>query len=147
MPVATALNRPPNRVNPTGTATWIGGYGDPWPLLGIGWGALVATGALRLMGRAGAMPARIKEELELRRIVLAFGALSGASRAVVFALALARWQLEPVTTQMLWMTGAWAAASLAMAWRAVRRLATYLEPREDDSSTEDADDTDGQGRG
>ena len=130
-----------------GTATWIGGYGDPWPLLGIGWGALVAAGALRLMGRARAMPARIKEELEFRRLVLAFGALSGASGAVVFALALTRWQLEAVTTQMLWITGAWAAASLGMAWRAVRRLATYLEPREGDSSTEDADDTDGQGGG
>ena len=130
-----------------GAATWIGDYGDPWPLLGIGWGALVAAGALRLMGRARAMPAQIKEELEFRRLVLAFGALSGASGAVVFALALARWQLESVKTQMLWITGAWAVASIAMAWRAVRRLATYLELGEGDSSSEDGDDTDRQGRG
>ena len=115
-----------------GAATWVGGYGDPWSLLGTGWGALVVAGALRLLGRAGSMRARIKEEWELRRLVLGFGALAGSSGAVVLLLAIARWQLETVTTHMLWITGAWAGATLAITWRAVRRLANYLEPREDE---------------
>ena len=120
-----------------GAATWVGSYGDPWSLLGTGWGALVVAGALRLLARAGRMRARIKEEWELRRLVLAFGALAGSSGAVVLLPAIARWQLETVTTQMIWITGAWAAVSLAIAWRAVRRLANYLEPREERASSED----------
>ena len=73
-------------------------------------------------------PSHIKEEREFRRIALAFGALAGSSGTVVFMLAIARWQLDAVTTQALWITGAWAAATLAMAWHAVRRPAIYLEP-------------------
>ena len=83
------------------------------------------------------MHARIKEERELQRLGLASGALAGASGAVVFMVAIARWQLDAVTTQALWITGAWATATLAMAWRAVRRLTTYLKSREDEQDTED----------
>ena len=130
-----------------GAATWVGRYGDPWSLLGTGWGALVVAGALRLLGRAGSMRPRIKEEWELRRLVLGFGTLAGSSGAVVVMLALARWQLETVTTQVLWVTGAWAGASLAIAWRAVRRLANYLEPREDEANSEDEDEEGTNGGG
>ena len=75
------------------------------------------------------MQARINKERELPLLVLAFGALAGSSGAVVFVLAMARWQLEAVTTQVPWIAGASTAATLAMAWHAVRRLATYPEPR------------------
>ena len=129
-----------------GAATWLAGYGDPWPLLGTGSGALVMAGALRLMGRAAAMNAHSSDERELRRMGLAFGALAGASGAIVFMLALARWQLLPVTTQMLWVAAAFAATSLAMAWRAVQRLAIFLEPQ-DDEQREDDDENGARGGG
>ena len=73
----------------------------------------------------------------MRRIVLAFGALAGSSRAVVFALAIARWQRDAVTTHVLWTTRAWTAAALAMASHADRRLATHLASREDEPYYED----------
>ena len=107
-------------------------------------GALVVAGALRLLTRAAAMDARIKEEREFRRIVLAFGALAGSSGALVLVLATARWQLDAVTTQALWITGAWSAATLAIAWHAVRRLATYLEPQADETDVENDDEKGGR---
>ena len=79
--------------------------------------------------------------------LLGFGALAGSSGAVVLILAITRWQLETVTTHMLWVTGAWAAATLAITWRAVRRLANYLEPREDEANSEDDDDEGTNGGG
>ena len=102
----------------------------------MGCGALIAAGALRLLARAAAMQACIKEEREFRGIVLAFGALAGSSGAVVFALAIARWQLDAVTTQVLCTTRAWTAATLAMALHADRCLATHLESREDEPNSE-----------
>ena len=128
-----------------GAATWLAGYGDPWPLLGTSSGALFMAGALRLLARAAAMNAHSSDERELRRMVLRFGALAGASGAVVFMLALARWQLLPVPTQMLWIAAAFAATSLAMAWRAVRRLAVFLEPQDDEQREDDENGAKGGG--
>ena len=80
------------------------------------------------------MQARILEELEFRRIVLGIGTLAAVFGAVVFVLAIARWQFDVVANRVLWITAAWGLVNLAAAWTAVRRLATYLEPREKQSS-------------
>ena len=87
------------------------------------------AGALRLVGRTFAMQARTREELEFRRIVLGIGTLAAVFGTVVFVLAIARWQFDVVANRVLWITAAWGLVNLAAAWAAVRRLATYLEPR------------------
>ena len=112
-----------------GTLTFALGLGDAWSLLGSGAGALIVTGALRLVGRTFAMQARTLEELEFRRIVLGIGTLAAVFGTVVFVLAIARWQFDVVANRVLWITAAWGLVNLAAAWAAVRRLATYLEPR------------------
>ena len=112
-----------------GTLTFALGLGDAWSLLGSGAGALIVAGALRLVGRTLAMQARILEELEFRRIVLGIGTLAAVFGTVVFVLAIARWQFDVVADRVLWITAAWGLVNLVAAWAAVRRLATYLEPR------------------
>ena len=53
------------------------------------------------------MRARIKEDCQLRRLILAFGALASSSGAMVLVLSIARCQLESVTTSLrLLPTGA-----------------------------------------
>ena len=112
-----------------GALTFASGLGDAWSLLGSGAGALIVTGALRLVGRTFAMEARILKELEVRRVVLGIGTLAAVFGTVVFVLAIARWQFDVVSNRVLWITAAWGLVNLAAAWAAVRRLATHLEPR------------------
>ena len=109
-------------------------------------GALIVAGALRLVGRTFAMQARVLEELEFRRIVLGIGTLAAVFGTVVFVLAIARWQFDMVANRVLWITAAWGLVNLAAAWAAVRRLATYLEPREKPSSQGTRDDDKPDGR-
>ena len=113
-----------------GALTFALRLGDAWSLLGSGAGALIVAGALQLVRRTFAMQARIPEELEFRRIVLGIGTLAVVFGTVVFVLAIARWQFDVVANRVLWITAAFGLVNLAAAWAAVRRLATYLEPRE-----------------
>ena len=113
-----------------GALTFALRLGDAWSLLGSGAGALIVAGALQLVRRTFAMQARIPEELEFRRIVLGIGTLAAVFGTVVFVLAIARWQFDVVANHVLWITAAFGLVNLAGAWAAVRRLATYLEPRE-----------------
>ena len=129
-----------------GALTFVLGLGDAGSLLGSGAGTLIVTGALRLIGRTFAMQARTLEELEFRRIVLGIGTLAAVFGTVVFVLAIARWQFDVVSNRALWITAAWGLANLAAVWAAVRRLATYLEPREKPSSQGTSDDDKTGGR-
>ena len=112
-----------------GALTFALGLGDAWSLLGSGAGALIVTGALRLVRRTFAMEARIPEELEFRRFVLGIGTLAAVFGTLIFVLAIARWQFDVVANGVLWITAACGLVNLAAAWVAVRRLATHLEPR------------------
>ena len=111
-----------------GAITFAVRLGDPWSLLGSGAGALIAAGALRLMGRTFAMQVRNLEELGFRRMVLGVGALAALFGAALFVLAIARWQFGVVADTVLWTSAAWGLVNLVGAWAAVRRLARWLEP-------------------
>ena len=113
-----------------GALTFALRLGDTWSLLGSGAGAFIVAGALRLVRSTFAMEARILKELEVRRVVLGIGTLAAVFGTVVFVLAIARWQFDMVANRVLWITAAWGVGNLVAAWAAVRRLATYLEPRE-----------------
>ena len=102
--------------------------GDAWSLLGSGGGALIAAGALGLVRRTFAMKARSAEELEFRRLVLGIAALAAVLGAALFMMSLARWQTDLVPAISLVAAGAVGVVNLAAAWRAVLRLASYLEP-------------------
>ena len=102
--------------------------GDAWSLLGSGAGALIVAGALGLVRRTFVMKARSAEELEFRRLVLGIGTLAAVLGAALFMLSLARWQTDLVPPTVLGTAAATGAVTLAAAWRAVLRLANYLEP-------------------
>ena len=102
--------------------------GDAWSLLGSGGGAFIVAGALGFVRRTLAMKARVGEELEFRRLVLGIGTLAAVLGAALFMLSLARWQTEVVPVTSLGAAAAVGVVNLAAAWRAVLRLASYLEP-------------------
>ena len=114
-----------------GVLTHAMSLGDGWSVLGTGGGALVAAGALRLARQTFAMRARSAEELEFRRLVLGIVALAGVLGTSLFMLAIARWQTDLVPAASLATTAAVGVVNLAVAWRAVLRLASYLEPPRD----------------
>ena len=120
-----------------GIVTHAMNLGDAWSLLGSGGGALIAAGALGLVRRTFAMRARSAEELEFRRLVLGIAAL-----AAVFMLSLARWQIDLVPATSLVAAAAVGVVNLTAAWRAVHRLASYLEPPR--KSARDGHDGDGE---
>ena len=111
-----------------GVVTHAMSLGDVWPLLGNGAGALIAAGALGLVRRTLAMKARVGQELELRRQVLVIGTLAAALGVALFMLSIARWQTDLVPATALAMAAAVGLVNLTAAWRAVLRLASYLEP-------------------
>ena len=102
--------------------------GDGWSLLGSGGGAFIVAGALRLARRTFAMRARSADEFEFRRLVLGIAALAAVLGAALLMLSIARWQSDLVPTTTLATVAAVGLANLAAAWRAVVRLASYLEP-------------------
>ena len=102
--------------------------GDAWSLLGSGAGALIVAGALGLVRRTFVMKARSAEELEFRRLVLGIGTLAAVLGAALFMLSLARWQTDLVPATSLVAAAVVGVVNLAAAWRAVLRLASYLEP-------------------
>ena len=110
-----------------GVVTHATSLGDAWSLLGSGGGSFIAAGALGLVRRTLAMKARVGEELELRRHVLGIETLAAVLGAALFMLSLARWQTELVPATALAMTAAVGLVNFAAAWRAVLRLASYLE--------------------
>ena len=111
-----------------GVVTHAMSLGDAWSLLGSGGGALIAAGALGLMRRTLAMQARVGEELELRRHVLGIATLAAVLGAALFMLSIARWRTDLVPATALAVSAAVGLVNLAAAWRAVLRLASYLEP-------------------
>ena len=111
-----------------GAVTHAMSLGDVWTLLGNGAGALIVAGALGLVRRTFAMRARSPEELEFRRLVLGIAALAGVLGAALFMLSLARWQTDVVPATSLVAAAVVGVVNLAAAWRAVLRLASYLEP-------------------
>ena len=111
-----------------GVVTHAMSLGDAWSLLGSGGGALIAAGALGLVRRTFAMRARVTEEFEFRRLVLGIAALAGVLGAALFMLSLARWQTDLVPATSVFAAAAVGVVNLAAAWRAVLRLASYLEP-------------------
>ena len=129
-----------------GALTFVLRLGDTGSLLGSGAGALIVAGALPLVRRTFAMEARLLKELEVRRIVLGIGTLAAVFGTLIFVLAIARWQFEVVANRVLWITAAWGVVNLAAAWAAVRRLATYLEPRKKPPSQRTRDDDKPGGR-
>ena len=124
-----------------GSLTFAMDFGEPWPLLGSGAGALICAGALRLMRRTFAMQARTLEELQFRRVVLGIGTLAASFGIVAFALAIIRWQFDLVSLTALGTGTAWGLVSLVAAWAAARRLASYLEPPVDRSKEPESDET------
>ena len=111
-----------------GVVTHALSLGDGWSLLGSGGGAFIVAGALRLARRTFAMRARSTEELEFRRLVLGIAALAAVLGAALFMLSVARWQTGLVPATFLATAAAAGLVNLAAAWRAVLRLASYLEP-------------------
>ena len=111
-----------------GVVTLAMSLGDAWSLLGSGGGALIAAGALGVVRRTLAMQARVGEELEFRRQVLVIGTLAAVLGSALFMLSLARWQTDLVPATALEMAAAVGLVNLVAAWRAVLRLASYLEP-------------------
>ena len=86
------------------------------------------AGALRLGRRTFAMRARSAEELEFRRLVLGIEALATVLGSALFMLSIQRWQTDLVPATFLATAAAAGVVNLAVAWRAVLRLASYLEP-------------------
>ena len=125
-----------------GVVTYAMSLGDAWSLLGSGGGAFIVAGALGLVRRTFAMKARIAEELEFRRLVLGVGTLAAVLGAALFMLSIARWQTELVPATFLATAAAAGLVNLAAAWRAVLRLASYLEPPR--NPARDTDDGDGE---
>ena len=111
-----------------GTVTHAMSLGDAWSLLGSGGGVFIAAGALQLLRRTFAMKARVAEELEFRRLVLGIVSLAAALGALLFMMSIARWQTDLVPPTALATAGAAGMVNLVVAWRAVLRLASYLEP-------------------
>ena len=92
------------------------------------------------------MRARSAEELEFRRLVLGIAALAAVLGSALFMLSIARWQSDLVPASALATAAAVALVNLAAVWRAVLRLASYLEPPR--KSARDRHDGDGgQGGG
>ena len=114
-----------------GAITHAMSLGDSWSLLGSGAGAFIMAGALRLLQRTFAMKARSAEELEFRRLVLGISTLAALLGVALFMLAIARWQTDLVPATSLATAAALALVNLAVAWRVVLRLASYLEPPRD----------------
>ena len=114
-----------------GIVTHAMSLGDAWSLLGSGGGAFIAAGAVGLVRRTFAMSARSPEELEFRRLVLGIAALAAVLGSALFMLSLARWQTNVVPVTSLVAAAAVGVVNLAAAWRAVLRLASYLEPPRD----------------
>ena len=111
-----------------GIVTHAMSLGDAWSLLGSGGGSFIVAGALGFVRRILAMKARVGEELEFRRHVLGIATLAAVLGAALFVLSIARWQTDLVPATALAMTAAVGLVNLAAAWRAVLRLASYLEP-------------------
>ena len=131
-----------------GVVTHAMSLGDAWSLLGSGAGALIVAGALGLVRRTFVMRARSPEEFEFRRLVLGIATLATVLGAALFMLSLARWQSELVPATALAMAAAVGLVTLAGAWRAVLRLASYLEPPPKpggDSHDHDGDGEQGEG--
>ena len=127
-----------------GVVTHAMSLGDAWSLLGSGGGAFIVAGALGLVRRTFAMKARSAEELEFRRLVLGIATLAAVLGAALFMLSLARWQTDVVPATSLGAAAAVGVVNLAAAWRAVLRLASYLEPPR---GAHDRQDQDAEGSG
>ena len=129
-----------------GVVTHAMSLGDAWSLLGSGGGSFIVAGALGLVRRTFAMRARSREELEFRRLVLGIATLAAVLGAALFMPSIARWQSDLVPATFLATAAAAGVVNLAVAWRAVLRLASYLEPPR--KSARDGHDGDGgQGGG
>lgn len=109
-----------------GAVTHAMSLGDDWSLLGSSGGVLIAAGALRLVRRTFAMKARVAEELEFHRLVLGIASLAALLGASLFMMSIARWQTDVVPATFLATGGAAGVVNLAVAWRAVLRLASYF---------------------
>ena len=114
-----------------GVATYAMSLGEAWSLLGSGGGSFIVAGALRLVRRTFAMKARVAEELEFRRLVLGIGTLAAVLGVSLFMMSIARWQTDLVPPTVLATAAGAGVVNLAVAWRAVLRLASYLEPPRD----------------
>ena len=90
------------------------------------------------------MRARSADELEFRRLVLGIATLAAVLGSALFMLSLARWQTDVVPVTSLGAAAAVGVVNLAAAWRAVLRLASYLEPPR---GAHDRQDQDAEGSG